>query len=230
MLCMVMKPESSFISVDVVMEGGYVKKYFTSKKGQKLENLYKVLLTDSSFDKCLEFNISNAVEVFKEYDIINYGINRVYCVREFSPPLNSCDTIDENLERIYGKIPDEADTTRQYDLGYTDKHLITCHCGTPIMHTFKLRNRVTGKEVEPIGNECILKFAANDLTRSNVKKFMKHVRAYQREQKDEPRKRLKLMNRYLIDECADYFSFDVRKINKKNYIDDMLKAMGFYTV
>jgi heme oxygenase len=49
-----------------------------------------------------------------------------------------------------------------------------------------------------------------------------------RKKNEELRKLLEEKNKYLIDECGDYFNFNIKLINKKKYLDDMLKAMGVY--
>ena len=137
--------------------------------GEKLKKLYDALLqassfaNDSSYRGFNENDTSNSDKyickariVFSEFDIIEYGVN-LSKMTKFNPPLNSLEHLEDNLEQI----------KRFLQLLYNKnfKYTSTCPCGTPIHHMFTIRNRVTLKQVSPIGRICIMKFSDTDTAR-----------------------------------------------------------------
>ena len=202
--------------------------------GEKLKKLYDALLQASSFandNSYRGFNendtsnsdkyICKARIVFSEFDIIEYGVN-LSKMTKFNPPLNSLEHLEDNLEQI----------KRFLQLLYNKnfKYTSTCPCGTPIHHMFTIRNRVTLKQVSPIGRICIMKFSDTDTARIMTEVSKTIEKYYVTEEKDEKRKmkeELKLMRledkvdkvkvkKAKTQQCAyDCPCFQLRELNKK---------------
>ena len=141
---------------------------------KKLEHLYKVLLSASSYRDVHEYSIfdyedkvktrEKARIMFSEFDITGYvcGVDQW---KYFDPPLNSYKDMKQNLEKIKRFI-----YSNEAEKEFQENAKTECHCTTPILHQFEVTSRVTNKKVFPIGNVCIMKFAD-----TNTFEIMKRV-------------------------------------------------------
>ena len=141
---------------------------------KKLEHLYKVLLSASSYHDVQEysnFDYEDKVKtrekariMFSEFDITGYVCGADQW-KYFDPPLNSYKDLKQNLKKIKRFV-----NSNESEKEYEENAKTECHCTTPILHQFEVTSRVTNKKVFPIGKVCIMKFAD-----TNTLEIMKQV-------------------------------------------------------
>jgi len=141
---------------------------------KKLEHLYKVLLSASSYRDVHEYSNFEYEDKVKtrekarimcsEFDITGYVCGADQW-KYFDPPLNSYKDLKQNLKKIKRFIYSNEPEKECQENAKTE-----CHCTTPILHQFEVTSRVTNKKVFPIGNVCIMKFAD-----TNTLEIMKQV-------------------------------------------------------
>lgn len=134
-----------------------------------LENLYFALLQASSKVNEGEYNVfdiqdkknaeatrAKARVVFSEFDITGYALGASEIV-PFDPPLNSSLHIKQNLKKIR-RVVCMLEGNEYFEVGQFGR----CKCTVRIVHKFQVKSRATQKEVFPVGNICIMKFADTD--------------------------------------------------------------------
>ena len=219
-----------------------------------LENLYFALLEASSYANEKEYNIfdiknkkcaaetrSKALVVFSEFDITGYALGASEII-PFDPPLNSSAHVEDNLKKIKQFLI-KIGGNLYYTLGEFDE----CKCTVKIKHKFQVKNRITGKEIFPIGRICIMKFAYTD---TDTLKIMEKVSKLIMVSEEKRRVHLELKLMRLEDKVVrkkhvvcnydcpckliastnkiqlDPLLFDITKINSKQYMNDYMKALG----
>jgi len=151
-----------------------LNKYTMFPLCKKLEHLYKVLLSASSYHDVQEysnFDYEDKVKtrekariMFSEFDITGYVCGADQW-KYFDPPLNSYKDLKQNLKKIRHFV-----YSNESEKEYEENAKTECHCTTPILHQFEVTSRITNKKVFPIGKVCIMKFAD-----TNTLEIMKQV-------------------------------------------------------